>query len=80
MDTLAHSHQVEEPGRKQRWRTKAERRAVVEETLARVPCRQPATIEEVLEIDARSRAVAQEVVREKAHVFQEERGQLSVRA
>ena len=33
MDTLTHSHQEEEPGRKHRWRTKAERRAVVEETL-----------------------------------------------
>jgi 1-deoxy-D-xylulose-5-phosphate reductoisomerase len=54
--------------------------AVVEETLARVPTRQPASIEEVLEIDERSRAVAREVVREKAQVFQEERGQLSVRA
>ena len=34
MDTLTHSHQVEEPGRKRQWRTKAERRAIVEETLA----------------------------------------------
>jgi transposase len=33
VDTLTHSHQEEEPGRKHRWRTKAERRAVVEETL-----------------------------------------------
>jgi transposase len=33
VDTLTHSHQVEEPGRKRRWRTKAERRAIVEETL-----------------------------------------------
>jgi len=33
VDTLTHSHQVEEPGRKHRWRTKAERRAIVEETL-----------------------------------------------
>ena len=33
MDTLTHSHQVEEPGRKHRWRTKGERRAIVEETL-----------------------------------------------
>ena len=33
MDTLAHSHQIGEPGRKHRWRTKAERRAIVEETL-----------------------------------------------
>ena len=33
MDTLTHSQQVEEPGRRPRWRTKAERRAIVEETL-----------------------------------------------
>jgi transposase len=33
VDTLTHSHQVEEPGRRHRWRTKAERRAIVEETL-----------------------------------------------
>lgn len=33
MDTLTHAHQVEEPGRKHRRRTKAERRAIVEETL-----------------------------------------------
>ena len=33
MDTLTHSHQAGEPGRKHRWRTKAERRAIVEETL-----------------------------------------------
>src|SRR6201997_660421 len=33
VDTLTHSHQVVEPGRKHRWRTKAERRAIVEETL-----------------------------------------------
>ena len=33
MDTLTHSQQVEEPGRKHRWRSKAERRAIVEETL-----------------------------------------------
>jgi transposase len=33
VDTLTHSHQLEETGRKHRWRTKAERRAIVEETL-----------------------------------------------
>jgi transposase len=33
VDTLTHSQQVEEPGRRHRWRTKAERRAIVEETL-----------------------------------------------
>ena len=54
--------------------------AVVEETLARVPAREAASIEEVLEIDEQSRSVAREVIREKAQLFQEERGQLSVRA
>ncbi len=52
--------------------------AVVEETLARVPNRQAASIDEVLEIDEFSRSVARQVVRER--VFQEERGQMSVRA
>ncbi len=33
MDTLTQSQQVGERGRKNRWRTKAERRAIVEETL-----------------------------------------------
>ena len=33
MDTLTQSQQVGEPARKNRWRTKAERRAIVEETL-----------------------------------------------
>ena len=33
MDTLANAHSVEAPGKKNRWRTKAERRAIVEETL-----------------------------------------------
>ena len=33
MDTLTQSQQVGEQGRKNRWRTKAERRAIVEETL-----------------------------------------------
>ena len=54
--------------------------SVVEETLARVPARQPASVEEVLEIDEQSRSVARQVVREKAQVSSEERGQLSVRA
>jgi transposase len=31
--TLANTHSIETPGRKNRWRTKAERRAIVEETL-----------------------------------------------
>lgn len=54
--------------------------AVVEETLARVPSRQPQSIGEVLEIDERSRGVARQVVREKADALQPERSQLSVRA
>ena len=33
MDTLSQPHQVGAPVRKNRWRTKAERRAIVEETL-----------------------------------------------
>jgi len=33
VDTLTHSHPVGELGKKHRWRTKAERRAIVEETL-----------------------------------------------
>jgi len=33
VDTLTQSQQVGEPARKNRWRTKAERRAIVEETL-----------------------------------------------
>jgi 1-deoxy-D-xylulose-5-phosphate reductoisomerase len=54
--------------------------AVVEETLARVPTRQPGSIAEVLEIDERSRAVARQIVREKGHELEQEPGHLSVRA
>jgi 1-deoxy-D-xylulose-5-phosphate reductoisomerase len=53
---------------------------VVEETLERVPNRQPKSIEEVLEVDEQSRFVAREVIRQNADVLQEERGRLSVRA
>jgi 1-deoxy-D-xylulose-5-phosphate reductoisomerase len=53
---------------------------VVEETLERVPNRQPKSIEEVLEVDEQSRSVAREVIRQNADVLQEERGRLSVRA
>ena len=35
VDTSTQTHQVGEPERKHRWRTKAERRAIVEETLVR---------------------------------------------
>jgi 1-deoxy-D-xylulose-5-phosphate reductoisomerase len=54
--------------------------AVVEETLERVPTRQPSSIDEVLEIDERSRVAAREVVAAQSKLFQEERGPLSVRA
>jgi 1-deoxy-D-xylulose-5-phosphate reductoisomerase len=54
--------------------------AVVEETLARVPVRQPASIGEVLEIDERSRVVAREIVSTRSNFLHGERGQMSVRA
>lgn len=53
---------------------------VVEETLQRVSNRQPESIAEVLEVDAQSRSVAREVIREKSDVVQQERGRVSVRA
>ena len=40
--------------------------AVVEETLDRVPVEEPGSIQEVLDIDERSRSVARQIVREKA--------------
>jgi 1-deoxy-D-xylulose-5-phosphate reductoisomerase len=52
--------------------------AVVEETLERVPAREPRSVQEVLEIDELSRSTARQIVREKAQSY-EERGQLSVR-
>jgi 1-deoxy-D-xylulose-5-phosphate reductoisomerase len=54
--------------------------AVIEETLERVPVRQPASIEEVLEVDERSRSVARQVVRERAKTVYEERGPVSAKA
>lgn len=54
--------------------------SVVEETLERVPVRQPGSVGEVLEIDEQSRGVAREIVRERAQKTYEERGQVSVRA
>jgi 1-deoxy-D-xylulose-5-phosphate reductoisomerase len=42
--------------------------AVVEETLARVPNREPGSVQEILEIDEQSRSVARNVVQERAHV------------
>lgn len=54
--------------------------AVVEETLERVPAKQAASIQEVLEIDETSRAVAREIVEQKTNSTYEEHGQMSVRA
>jgi 1-deoxy-D-xylulose-5-phosphate reductoisomerase len=54
--------------------------AVVEETLQRVPGRRPGSIAEVLEIDELSRSAASEIVREKARIAPEERGQLYQKA
>jgi 1-deoxy-D-xylulose-5-phosphate reductoisomerase len=53
---------------------------VIEETLERVPVRQPASIEEVLEVDERSRSMARQVVRERAKTVYEERGPVSAKA
>jgi 1-deoxy-D-xylulose 5-phosphate reductoisomerase len=39
---------------------------IVEQTLSRVPVRQPRTIGDILEIDGESRAVARELVRPAA--------------
>jgi|CZKS01.1.fsa_nt_gi 1-deoxy-D-xylulose-5-phosphate reductoisomerase len=54
--------------------------AIVEETLERVPAREAASVEEVLEIDELSRSVARQIVHERAQKTYEERGQVSVRA
>ena len=54
--------------------------AVVEETLERVPVREAASVEEVLEIDELSRCLARQIVHERAQKTYEERGQVSVRA
>jgi 1-deoxy-D-xylulose-5-phosphate reductoisomerase len=51
---------------------------VVEETLNRVPVRQPGSIEEVMAIDHQSRAAAQDVVRQRA--VRRESGRAFVRA
>jgi 1-deoxy-D-xylulose-5-phosphate reductoisomerase len=53
--------------------------AVVEETLERVPVRQPGSIQEVLEVDEESRSVARQVVRERAQTVYEERGPVSAK-
>jgi 1-deoxy-D-xylulose-5-phosphate reductoisomerase len=52
---------------------------LIEETLERVPVREPSSIEEVLEIDELSRSVARQIVSEKSQKVHEEHGQLSVR-
>src|SRR6266851_2290520 len=54
--------------------------AVVEETLARVPVRQPGSVQEVLEIDEMSRVAARQIVRNTSHNKYEESGHLSVKA
>jgi 1-deoxy-D-xylulose-5-phosphate reductoisomerase len=53
---------------------------VVEETLSRVPAREPGSVEEVLEMDERSRVVARQIVHQRAQKTYEERGRESVRA
>jgi 1-deoxy-D-xylulose-5-phosphate reductoisomerase len=54
--------------------------AVIEETLDRVAVRQPASIEEVLEVDEQSRSVARQIVRKRAQTVYEERGPVSAKA
>jgi 1-deoxy-D-xylulose-5-phosphate reductoisomerase len=54
--------------------------AVVEETLERIPAREAASVQEVLEIDGLSRSMARQIVHERAQNTYEERGQVSVRA
>ncbi len=54
--------------------------AVIEETLERVPVREAGSIEEVLQIDELSRAVACEVVSKKTKTVYEERGRVPVKA
>jgi 1-deoxy-D-xylulose-5-phosphate reductoisomerase len=53
--------------------------AVVEETLARVPAREAASVQEVLEIDQLSRSMARQIVQQRTQNTYEERGQVSVR-
>ena len=54
--------------------------AVIEETLERVPMREPASIEEILEVDELSRSVARQIVRKRAQNIHEESGQVSAKA
>jgi 1-deoxy-D-xylulose-5-phosphate reductoisomerase len=53
--------------------------AVIEETLERVPVRQPGSIQEVLEVDEESRSVARQIVRERTQTVYEERGPVSAK-
>jgi 1-deoxy-D-xylulose-5-phosphate reductoisomerase len=53
---------------------------VVEETLERVPNREPASIQEILEIDEQSRAVARNIVKERSGSVGEKYGVSSVEA
>ena len=53
---------------------------VVEETLERVPNRQPASVEEVLDIDQQSRSVSRQIVREKALATHRESRHITVEA
>ena len=53
--------------------------AVIEETLERVAVRQPASIQEVLEVDEQSRSVARQIVRSKSQTAYEERGTVSAK-
>jgi len=53
---------------------------VVEETLQRVPVREPRSVAEVLEIDESSRSVARQIVNQKAQAASGARGRLSMKA
>jgi 1-deoxy-D-xylulose-5-phosphate reductoisomerase len=53
---------------------------VVEETLERVPNRQPASVQEVLEIDEQSRSVARQITRQKSSAGSGARAQVTVEA
>lgn len=53
---------------------------IVEDTLARIPNRQPASVQDVLEIDEQSRAVARQIVRGKASSSYRESVPITVRA
>jgi 1-deoxy-D-xylulose-5-phosphate reductoisomerase len=54
--------------------------AVIEETLGKVPQREPKSIEEVLEVDEESRSMARQIVRKRARIVYEERGPVSAKA